>query len=167
MASKGEGQADALLTTKEITMKTSTLRNLALAALFGAALASPVMAQQGQGMGPGMGQGPGMQNSAPGQGMGMGPGMGQRGGRGGKANKGGRQGMRFNQNNTPGWTLMTQQEQTDHRIKMRATKTFEECTALQSEHRALMESRAKEKGVQLQAPRKNVCEAWKAQGVIK
>ena len=116
-------------------------------------------------MGGGAGQGPGVQNSAPGQGMG--PGMGQRGGRGGKANKGGRQGMRFNQNTTPGWALMTQQEQTDHRIKMRATKTFDECTALQTEHRSVMESRAKEKGVQLRAPRRNVCEAWKAQGVIK
>ena len=145
-------------------MKTmNTLKNLTLVALFGAALAAPVMAQQGQGMG--AGQGPGVQNSAPGQGMG--PGASQRGGRGGKANKGGRQGMRFNQNNTPGWTLMSQQEQTDHRIKMRATKTFDECTALQGEHRAVMESRAKEKGVQLQAPRKNVCEVWKTQGLIK
>ena len=147
-------------------MKTmNTLKNLTLVALFGAALAAPVMAQQGQGMVGGAGQGPGVQNSAPGQGMG--PGASQRGGRGGKANKGGRQSMRFNQNTTPGWTLMSQQEQTDHRIKMRATKTFDECTALQGEHRAVMESRAKEKGVQLQAPRKNVCEAWKAQGLIK
>ena len=146
-------------------MKTSTLKNLTLIALFGALLAAPAMAQQGQGMGQGMGQGPGMQNSAPGQGMG--PGMGFGGGRGGKGNRGGRQGMRFNQNTTPGWALMTQQEQTDHRIKMRATKTFDECTALQTEHRSVMESRAKEKGVQLRAPRRNVCEAWKAQGVIK
>ena len=146
-------------------MKTSTLKNLTLIALFGAVLAAPAMAQQGQGMGQGMGQGPGMQTSAPGQGMG--PGMGFGGGRGGKGNRGGRQGMRFNQNTTPGWALMTQQEQTDHRIKMRATKTFDECTALQTEHRAVMESRAKEKGVQLRAPRRNVCEAWKAQGVIK
>ena len=143
-------------------MKTSTLKNLTLIALFGAVLAAPAMAQQGQGMGQGMGQGPGMQNSAPGQGMG--PGMGLGGGRGGKGNRGGRQGMRFNQNTTPGWALMTQQEQTDHRIKMRATKTFDECTALQTEHRAVMECRAKEKGVQLRAPRRNVCEAWKAQG---
>ena len=146
-------------------MKTSTLKNLTLIAFFGAVLAAPAMAQQGQGMGQGMGQGPGMQNSAPGQGMG--PGMGFGGGRGGKGNRGGRQGMRFNQNTTPGWALMTQQEQTDHRIKMRATKTFDECTALQTEHRSVMESRAKEKGVQLRAPRRNVCEAWKAQGVIK
>ena len=146
-------------------MKTSTLKNLTLIALFGAVLAAPAMAQQGQGMGQGMGQGPGMQNSAPG--LGMGPGMGFGGGRGGKGNRGGRQGMRFNQNTTPGWALMTQQEQTDHRIKMRATKTFDECTALQTEHRSVMESRAKEKGVQLRAPRRNVCEAWKAQGVIK
>ena len=146
-------------------MKTSTLKNLTLIALFGAVLAAPAMAQQGQGMGQGMGQGPGMQNSAPGQGMG--PGMGFGGGRGGKGNRGGRQGMRFNQNTTPGWAMMTQQEQTDHRIKMRATKTFDECTALQTEHRSVMESRAKEKGVQLRAPRRNVCEVWKAQGVIK
>ena len=86
-------------------MKTSTLKNLTLIALFGAVLAAPAMAQQGQGMGQGMGQGPGMQNSAPGQGMG--PGMGFGGGRGGKGNRGGRQGMRFNQNTTPGWALMT------------------------------------------------------------
>ena len=62
-------------------MKTmNTLKNLTLVALFGAALAAPVMAQQGQGMGGGAGQGPSVQNAAPGQGMG--PGMGQRGGRG-------------------------------------------------------------------------------------
>ena len=146
-------------------MKTSTLKNLTLIALFGAVLAAPAMSQQGQGMGQGMGQDPGMRRSAPGEGMG--PGMGVGGGRGGKGNRGGRQGMRFNQNTTPGWALMTQQEQTDHRIKMRATKTFDECTALQTEHRSVMESRAKEKGVQLRAPRRNVCEAWKAQGVIK
>lgn len=127
-------------------MKTSVnLRSFALIALLGAALATPVWAQSG----PGMGGGPGMQNSASGPGAGMG------------------RGMRFNQYNTPGWKLMTPEEQAAHREKMLSAKTYDECKALQAEHRTLMEARAKEKGTALPIPRQNGCDRMKARGLVK
>ncbi len=124
------------------------LRHIALLAVLGASLASPVFAQPagGQGMGPGSGMGPG---------AGMGPG-------GGKA-------MQFNSNkdNTWGWKLMSPAERTAQRDKMRATKTYDECKALQDEHHKAMEVRAKEKGQTLPAPRNNGCDRMKANGFFK
>jgi len=129
-------------------MKTSiNLRNITLIALLGAVLAAPVLAQPG----PGMGGGPGMQNSAPGSGPGAGMGRA----------------MRFNQDNTPGWKLMTPDEQAAHREKMLSLKTYEECKAFQAEHRVTMEARAKEKGTTLPVPRQNGCDRMKASGLIK
>lgn len=129
-------------------MKTSVnLRNITLIALLGAALAAPVLAQPG----PGMGGGPGMQNSVPG-----GSGMGR-----------GAQAMRFDQNNTRGWTLMTPDERAAHREKMLSLKTYDECKTFQTEHRATMEARAKEKGTTLPVPRQNVCDRMKAGGLVK
>ena len=90
----------------------------------------------------------------------MGPG-------GGGMGPGGGGGMRFSQSNTPGWTLMTQQERADHMAKMRATKTFEECTQLQDAQHQLMQERAKEKGVTLNVPRQNGCNMMKARGFFK
>ncbi len=130
-------------------MKTSlSLQSIALIALLGAALAAPVLAQPG----PGIGAGPGMQNGGPGPG-----GPGARGMRG----------MRFDNSNTPGWTLMTPQERTANQIKMRAVKTYDECKLLQTEQHKTMEARAKEKGVTLPAPRQNGCDRMKARGLIK
>lgn len=127
-------------------MKSSiNLRSITLIALLGAALAAPVLAQPG----PGTGGGPGIQNSAPGPSAGMG------------------RGMRFSQYNTPGWKLMTPEEQAAHREKMLSLKTYEECKAFQTEHRSLMEERAKEKGTTLPVPRQNGCDRMKARGLIK
>ena len=127
-------------------MKTSmTFKRITLVALLGVALVSPVLAQGGMGMG----GGPGMQNG--------GTGMGYGGGRG----------MRFDQNNTRGWTLMTPEEQTAFQIKMREVKTYDECKLTQTEHRSVMETRAKEKGFTLMAPRQNACDNMKARGLIK
>lgn len=138
-------------------MRTSTaFKSITLAALLGAALTTTVMAQPGPGMGGGMGMGggPGMQNGGPGAGQ-MGPaGRGMRG-------------MRFDQNNTRGWTLMTQEERTAMQIKMRAVKTYDECKVVQGDQRKVMESRAKEKGVTLPVPRQNACDNMKARGLIK
>lgn len=129
-------------------MKTTiNLKSIALITLLGAALAAPVLAQPG----PGMGGGPGMQNSAPGGG-----GMG----RGARA-------MRFDQNNTRGWTLMTPEERVAHREKMVSLKTYDECKAFQAEHRVTMEARAKEKGTTLPVPRQNACDRMKARGLVK
>ena len=124
------------------------LRHIALLAVLGASLASPVLAQpaSGQGMGPGSGMEPG---------AGMGPGAGKA--------------MQFNSNkdNTWGWKLMSPEERTAHRDKMRATKTYDECKALQAEHHKAMEVRAKEKGATLPAPRNNGCDRMKAGGYFK
>lgn len=139
-------------------MKTTmTLKSITLITLLGAALAAPVLAQGGPGMGGGMGGGPGAQNAGAnaGPGSGMGPGAG--GGRG----------MRFNQNNTRGWSLMTPEEQAAHRQKMMSIKTYDECKLIQAEHRTAMEARAKEKGVTLPVPRQNGCDRMKARGFIQ
>jgi hypothetical protein len=80
---------------------------------------------------------------------------------------GGGRGMRFNQNNTPGWTLMTPEERTAMQTKMRAVKTYEECKQLQTEHHTAMQARATEKGVTLNAPRQNGCDNMRARGWIK
>ena len=88
-----------------------------------------------------------------------GPGTGY-GGHGGR-------GMRFNQSNAArGWTLMTPEERTAFQIKMRAVKTYDECKLTQAEHRSVMETRAKDKGVSLMAPRQNACDNLKARGLI-
>ncbi|MEI7429716.1 MAG: hypothetical protein WCL27_04610 [Betaproteobacteria bacterium] len=144
---------------------TMNLKSIALIILLGAGLSAAVSAQPGPGMGGGgMGGGMGgmgMQNAGPGAGN-IGPGMGPGNGQGG----GGR-GMRFNQNNTRGWTLMTPEEQTAFQIKMREVKTFDQCVQIQTEHRGAMEVRAKEKGVTLPTPRRNACENMKSRGIIK
>ena len=144
-------------------MKTMmNFKSITLIALLGAALSSPVWAQGGPGMGGGMGGGQGVGNAGPGAGMGNGAGMGP-GGRGGH----GGQAMMFNQNNTRGWTLMTPEERTAFQIKMREVKSYDQCEATQTEHRATMETRAQEKGVTLMAPRQNACDNLKAHGLIK
>ena len=124
------------------------LRHIALLAVLGASLASPILAQPagGQGMGPGAGQG-----------AGMGPGPG-----GGK-------GMQFNANkdNTWGYQLMSAEERNVHRDKMRATKTYDECKALQEDHHKAMEVRAKEQGKTLPTPGTNGCDRMKARGYFK
>jgi len=134
-------------------MKTASIKTITLATLLAVALAIPVLAEAGPGMGGGMGGGAGMQNG--GQGSGMGQGM--HGGRG----------MRFNQNNMAGWSLMTPEERTAQQTKMRAAGSLGECQALQTEHRGVMEARAKEKGMSLPAPRQNGCQRMQAQGFFK
>lgn len=126
--------------------KLMTLKSITLISLFGAALSTSVMAQPGTGMGGGMGGGPGV-----GQ-MGSGGGM---------------RGMRFDKNNTPGWTLMTAEERTANQSKMRAVTTYDECKLVQDEQHKIMEARAKEKGVTLNASGKNGCDLAKARGLIK
>lgn len=124
------------------------LTHIALLAILGASLATPVFSQpaSGQGMGPGAGMGPG-------QGMGPGAAKAQR--------------FNFNKDNTPGWTLMSAEERTAHSDKMRGAKTHDECKAVQEEHHKAMEVRAKEKGVTLPAPRSNGCDRMKARGFYK
>jgi hypothetical protein len=59
-----------------------------------------------------------------------------------------------------GWGLMTRQERTEHRDKIRSMKTYEECKAYVEQHHTQMAARAKEKGGSMPAqPRRDAC-AW-------
>ncbi|WP_417067625.1 hypothetical protein [Niveibacterium terrae] len=76
-------------------------------------------------------------------------------------------GWRCGSDNVAGWKMMTPEERTEHRNKMRSMKSYDECVAYQGEHHKLMEGRAKEKGVSLPAPRANACDQMKARGFFK
>ena len=73
-----------------------------------------------------------------------------------------------NQGNTVGWQMMTSAERTEHQIKMRSFKTYDECKAYQQEHHTQMEARAKEKGVTLPAMGPGYgCDNMKKRGFLK
>lgn len=81
----------------------------------------------------------------PGAGKGMGPGA-----------------QRWGDGVTPGWALMTTQERDEHRVKMQAMTSVDECKAYQIKHHELMAARAKEKGVTLPAqPPRDPCSGLK------
>ncbi len=52
-----------------------------------------------------------------------------------------------------GYRMMNDQERNDYRERMRNTRSAEERQAIRDEHRKLMETRAKERGVTLPEPR--------------
>lgn len=141
-----------------------TLKTLTLAALLGACLALPAIAQPGAGWG----GGPGAQGSGPGAGPGAGgPGYGMQPGTEPGRGRGHGHGMRANQRNTAGWALMSAEERSAHRDKMRNLKSYDECRSVQAEQHMLMQARAKEKGMTLPEPRTNACERMKQRGVLK
>lgn len=126
--------------------------HIALLAVLGATLATPALSQSGggQGMGPGAGMGP---SAGGGPGAGMGPGKGMR--------------FTFNNDNTPGWTMMSPAERAAHQRSMLGAKSYEECKAAQAAHHETMTARAQQKGVTLPTPRANGCDRMKAQGFFK
>lgn len=140
---------------------TMNVKVIALIALVGAALAAPVLAQPGPGMGGGWGGGPCMQGGGMRNGAGVGPGA-----RAGWGNKGGRM-MMANQDNVRGWTLLTPEERTSFQNRMRNVESYDECVQIQTEHRGMVEVRAKEKGVNLVTPMRNMCDNLKARGAIQ
>ena len=75
--------------------------------------------------------------------------------------------FKFNQNNTRGWALMTDQERAAHHASMISAKSYEECKARQSEQHQTLDARAKEKGVTLPAAQENACDRMKAKGFFK
>lgn len=110
----------------------------------GFAVAQPA---SGPGNGPGAAVGTGPAASAPGMGMRQGAGRGM-----------GRAGAGI----TPGWSLMTPQERTEHRDHMRAMKDYDECKTYQAQHHEQMVARAKERGVTPPVmPRRDGCAALK------
>lgn len=72
-----------------------------------------------------------------------------------------------NQKNTAGWQLMTPEERTEHRAKMRSFTEYDACKEYVDEHHKQMEQRAKEKGVAVPVMKRNPCDVMKAKGVLK
>ena len=73
----------------------------------------------------------------------------------------------FNQDNAPGWALMTPAERSVHRDKMLALKSLDECRIYLTQHHEEMLARAREQGVTLRGPRFNACEQMQARGFLK
>lgn len=100
---------------------------------------------------------------------GPGPGAGPGAGPGGGGARGGMMGRdsRFGPSNTQGWSLMSPEERTAHRAKMRNVKDVGECKAYLEEHRKTMEARAKEKGAKVPGnPRVDMCERMQRRGAF-
>jgi hypothetical protein len=57
--------------------------------------------------------------------------------------------------------MMTEAERNEHRTRMQAVKTHEECVAEMARHRELMAARAKERGQALGTPRGDPCGGFK------
>lgn len=71
---------------------------------------------------------------------------------------GGRHRGRFGPDHTPGWALMTPQERTEHRSRMQAMNSHDECVAYMEQHHARMVARAQERGQTRPAkPRHDAC----------
>ena len=69
--------------------------------------------------------------------------------------------------NTSGWQFMTPDERIEHQRRMRSFKTYEECSAYQSEHHARMAERARQGGVILERKTESACEQLRLKGYFK
>lgn len=76
-------------------------------------------------------------------------------------------GYGFNQDNTSGWSLMTEEERSEHRKKMHSVKTYDECVAVRGEHIKLMAERAAARNQTLRGPKMDACEQMRSRGLIK
>jgi hypothetical protein len=127
----------------ETVMKT-ILRAMLMGCI--AAAAAVVMAQSAPAPGKGPGPGAGPPASAPG----MGPGMGR--GRGGMAGP----------DYSPGWSMMTPEERSQHQAKMRSMTDYGECKSYMTQQHEQMAARAKAQGAQVPAqPRHDGCAGLK------
>lgn len=69
---------------------------------------------------------------------------------------------RWGSDYTPGWSMMSPQERTEHQARMRSMKTYEECKTYQTQHHEQMAARAKERGGKaLAQPRRDACAGLK------
>jgi hypothetical protein len=75
--------------------------------------------------------------------------------------------FQFDQENVPGWALMTSAERAAHHQKLLSLKTLSQCRAYMEAHRKKMEKRAQEKNRTLRTPRFDVCQQMQSQGLIK
>lgn len=71
-------------------------------------------------------------------------------------------GARSGKDYTPGWGMMSAEEQQQHRDKMASFKSYEECKAYIDQHHQQMSARAKEQGRNMPAqPRRDACASLK------
>lgn len=73
-------------------------------------------------------------------------------------------GLRFDRDNTFGWTVMTQKERIEHRKKLMAITSYNDCKAYMAEHHQQMQERAAEQGKSLPASQSDICDQMKASG---
>lgn len=132
----------------------------------GLIVSSTALAQPGPGpgAGPGGSPGPGPAGrpcvaasgaSGPAAADCAGPRPGMRGGMGPRA--------RYGRDHTPGWGLMSPEEQRQHRDKMLSFTDHEQCRVYMEQHHGQMAERAKERGRTVPAqPRRDPCSPLKA-----
>lgn len=75
--------------------------------------------------------------------------------------------FRFDQDNVPGWALMTSAERAEHHQKLIGFKRLDDCGAYMEEHGRKMEERAKERNRILREPPIDVCEQLKAKRLLE
>jgi hypothetical protein len=76
--------------------------------------------------------------------------------------------MHFNEENTPGWSLMTPEERLTHHEKMHGMKTTAECNDYHEQHAKEMAARAKAKRKAFKpAGSTGPCEMMQQQGMLK
>jgi hypothetical protein len=107
--------------------------------------AGTVQAQGGSGPGPGPGPAAAAGASAPGMGPGMGRGPG----------------ARWGSDYTPGWSLMTAEERSEHQNRMREMKSHADCNAYMATHREQMAARAQSQGKTLPPMNRDACAGLK------
>jgi len=64
---------------------------------------------------------------------------------------------RADEDNTRGWMLMTPQERIDHQARVRGFTDYDACKAYRKQHHALMEHRARERGLELSDDHRDFC----------
>ena len=74
--------------------------------------------------------------------------------------------VRFDDDNVPGWALMTSAERAKHHQKLTSFRTVTACRAYMLEHRKEMEARARERNRTLRPPRFDPCDQMKARGLL-
>jgi hypothetical protein len=75
--------------------------------------------------------------------------------------------FRFDQDNVPGWALMTSAERAEHHQKLLGFRRLNDCKAYMEEHGEKMEERAKERNRILRVPPLDVCNQMKARGLLE
>lgn len=76
------------------------------------------------------------------------------------------EGVRWGRGVTPGWSLMTPRERAEHRARMQAARTAQECRDVMAAQRDLVERRAQSSGrpgVPLM-PHHDPCSNWRRRG---